>query len=35
VSTRALIALLLGAMLAGCAAPPPQLRQQFAVRDIP
>ncbi|HEU4590400.1 MAG TPA: amidohydrolase family protein [Steroidobacteraceae bacterium] len=34
-TTRALIALLCGAMLASCAVPPPQLRQQFAVREIP
>ena len=34
-TTRALIALLCGAMLASCAVPPPRLRQQFAVREIP
>ena len=33
--TRLLAALLPAAALAGCAIPPPELRQQFAVRQVP
>jgi len=35
VKTRLLAALLPAAALAGCAIPPPELRQQFAVRQVP
>jgi imidazolonepropionase-like amidohydrolase len=34
-STRALIAFTIGSLVAGCAAPPPELDAQFTVREVP